>query len=84
MLCAVLLFLHAIIKTISSEGVDINECFVQVPGQPAGGGVPGQAQAANVQRPSPLALACRNNNEAFCAALFDLLDPQALQDNANP
>ncbi|VDN54088.1 unnamed protein product [Dracunculus medinensis] len=55
--------------------------LVQVPGQPAGGGVPGQAQAANVQCPSPLAHACRNNNEAFCTAVFDLLDLQA---NANP
>ncbi|VDN60978.1 unnamed protein product [Dracunculus medinensis] len=73
----------------------IDQCFVEVPGQGGAavpGGVPGGAVAnvrrpsplANVRRPSPLAHACSNNNDAFCAAVFDLTTAQDLQNNANP
>lgn len=64
----------------------IDQCFVEVPGQGGAavpGGVPGGA-VANVRRPSPLAHACSNNNDAFCAAVFDLTTAQDLQNNANP
>ncbi|VDN59806.1 unnamed protein product [Dracunculus medinensis] len=53
--------------------VDINECFVQK-----------VVNQMNVKRPSPLAQSCKNNNDAFCAALFDVTEANDLQNNANP
>lgn len=72
MVYAVLLFL-SLVKTICSGTVDINECFVQK-----------VVNQMNVKRPSPLAQSCRNNNDAFCAALFDVTEANDLQNNANP
>lgn len=64
------LFLLSFAKAISSGVID--ECFVE-----------NQVNNQAVRRPSQLAQACSNNNQAFCAELFD---PPAnvAGNNANP